>query len=486
MVAPRFIDSFETVSPDVLRARDAQNVAERKAFHSQVAPVIVPQSNRLGNSNYFQLDEQAKHYRYWSYIAINKVAERCARQFPQIGVKKRGNGKQSRLPRETRQFLKRQYGWLQHLDEDLEPVAESHPLVRLFAEVNPGDTWGEFLFETVLHIKLMGVFTWWLIPNGFRTQRAPGGLPAQLMALPPQWVTPEYNEDRTFRAWEILPYADESMRFELPFEQLVIGKKKHPRSKALLDAYSPLQAAPGWIDNVESIEMSRRAGFQNGVNPDVLVELDPQFYEVPDKDIIERIKQRFMERTRGVERRSGEPLIMPPGMKASKWSHTNKEMDFIESAAQIRDNVLALHGVPPVVAGVTSDYTRATAEAANVVFCDHEINPLLSFIAGVITEKLASLYDPRLVCWFADCVPSNAEFELAQDEADFKMGAIQPDEIRQKRGREPMGEPAYESGYLPVGLSPMNEDLQPEPLPEEMGGDVVEGEEETDEGGADE
>src|SRR5690606_12717997 len=104
-----------------------------------------------------------------------------------------------------------------------------------------------------------------------------------------------------------------------------------------------------------------------------------------------------------------------------------KEMDFIESASQTRDNNLALTGTPPVIAGVSSDYTRATADAATVVFCEHTINPTLGFIAGVLTEKVASLFDPRLVVWFADCVPANAEFELKQDEADFKMGALTPD-----------------------------------------------------------
>lgn len=469
MATARFIDSFQPHSPDVLRARESQNAAERKAFNNAMSPILVNQSHRLGNANYYRLDEQAKAYRYWQYIGINKLMDRCAHEFPQVGIKtKIRPGKQSRLPEPTRQFLRRQYGYLQHLDDDLEPVAENHPLVELFRSVNPDDTWGEFLSETVMFLKLMGVFVWWLIPNGIRTARAPGGLPSQLMALPPQWITPKYNNDRTFRVWEVLPYADESMRFELPFEQLVIGKKKNPRSKALMDPYSPLQAAPAWVDNVESIEMARRAGFAGGINPDMILEMDPAIYDSPQPDVIERIKQRFMERAANIERRNGEPLLMPPGMKATKWSHTNKEMDFIESGNQTRDNNLALTGTPPVIAGVTSDYTRATADAATVVFCDHSVNPTLGFISGVATEKVASRFDPRLIVWFADTTPANAEFELKQDEADFRMGALDPDEQRQKRGRKPKGEPAYQSGYLPTGLSPLSEELQEKLMQEEQ------------------
>lgn len=465
MVSLRFVDSFQPHSPDVLRARSAQNAGERKAFADALAPVIVNQTERFGNSNYYKLDEQAKAYRYWQYIGINKVADRCAHEFPQVGLKtKMQAGKQSRLPRQARQHLQKQYGYLQHLDEDLEPVGENHPLVDLLSRVNPEDTWASFLFETVMYLKLNGIFVWWLIPNGFRTARAPGGLPSQLMVLPPQWLCPKYNPDRTFRAWEVLPYADESMRFELPFEQIVIGKKKNPRSKSLMDPYSPLSAAPAWVDNVESIEKARRSGFEGGVNPDMLIKLDPAVYDTPNKDIIERIKQRFMERAASIERRNGEPLLMPPGMDAVKWSHTNKEMDFIDSAAQVRDNNLALTGTPPVIAGVTSDYTRATADAATVVFCEHTINPTLGFIAGVLTEKVASLFDPRLVVWFADCVPANAEFELKKAEAEFKMGGRTPNEIRIASGLDPINEPAYESGYLPSSMAPLNEDLQPEPL----------------------
>lgn len=481
MVSPRFGEQFETVSPAVLRARESQNVAERRAFNDALSPVLIPESQRLGNVNYFKVDEQVKQYRYWTYIAVNKIAERASQQFPQIGIKRKMAGQRSRVGRQVRQHLLGQ-GYLQNFDDDLEPAPESHPLVELLRTVNPGDTWGEFLTETVLFLRLTGAFVWWLIPNQFRTERAPGGLPAQLMVLPTQWVTPQYDDQRRFRAWEVLPYADESMRFELPFEQLVIGKYKNPRSKALMDPVSPIQQAPDWIDNIERIEKARKAGFANGVNPDVLVEIDPAHYAEPDKDLLARIKQRFMERAANLTSRNGEPMLMPPGMTAKPWSVTNKEMDFMSSADQVRDNTLALHGVPPVIAGVTSDYNRATSEAATVVFCDYTINPLLSFVAGVLTEKVASLYDPRLVAWFQDCVPSNVEFELQQDEADFRMGAIGPDEIREKRGREAKGEAAYETGYLPTSMSPLDEDLQPEPLEMEPAGNVPGGDDGDDDG----
>jgi phage portal protein BeeE len=64
-------------------------------------------------------------------------------------------------------------------------------------------------------------------------------------------------------------------------------------------------------------------------------------------------------------------------------------MDYVESAEQLRDNVLALFHVPAVSAGIVRNVTFGAILAANVNFCSVAVNPLLRMMSRTITEKLA-------------------------------------------------------------------------------------------------
>lgn len=452
---PRFVDTYSPRSSGGFMGQAASG------YSASVAPLFVDQFAVDGTRrDWRKIDEQTRHYTYWNYVATNRICDYAGGLSPEVGVnrKKAGQvGKGNNLDPRQRAHLQRVYGWQKPVVDNLEPAPETHPLVTLLDDVNPEDAWSEFLFELLMDWRITGYFYIWAIPNGF-------GLPAELWIIPPHWITPKYSESGKLLHWRVVPDGDERRARDIPADQIIEGKRKNPRSKR--EAYSPLQAGSHWIDNVEQIEMSRRAGFANGVNPDIILQLGEQ-YSKPTEGELRKLKEKFMLRSANLVKRMGEPVISPPNVKVEKWSNTPREMAWTESAAQARDNNLALHGVPPVVAGVTSDYTRATAEAALVVFCEFTINPELRRLANILTEKLATRFDPRLVIWFPDCTPENAEFELKALEAHFKMGGVTSGEVRESAGREPIDGPLYETGWIPAGMSPLNEDLQPEPIDDE-------------------
>lgn len=449
MIAPLMLDGFQPV---------ARQAVTRQPY-ARTGDLFLDTNALLGTDrDAAKMREQVRAYRYWNYVAINRIADRCAGETPQFGyVTTRRDGDQRQIGQLTRQHLQRHYGVLQHAEQDMEPLPDSHPMCELFQRVNGEDSYGEFLFETIMMWKLTGQFFWWVIPNGM-------GLPAELWVIPSQWVSPRYAKSGQLVAWEIRPDNGRAGTMELPPNEVLQGKFKSPRSK--VDGHSPLEAAPRWTDNVEAIEQSRGHAFANGTNPDLWLELDKDKYPDPAPDVLTKIKEKFLRRAGGFHR-TGEPLITPPGVIPHKWSNTPKEMDFGTSATQARDNALALHGVPPVVAGISSDYTRATADAAAAVFCEVTINPLLTRFAGIVTEKLACRWDARIRMWFHDCVPDDSDFKLRQQEAAFKMGGWFPNDQRVAMGLEPIDDPRYNTGYLPAGQSPLNDDLQPEDLPDD-------------------
>jgi phage portal protein BeeE len=465
MATPRFGDTFKPSAALVAAGSASASVSNsirQSNFPPHVAPVFAPSGHSFApNSNMSLHQEQVKHFTYWNYVAIKRIADRFSEPFPHVGfpVRRSGGAQHQMMIRgKQRQFMSQSYGsrWLQSHEHDLEPVADNHPMIELLHHVNGEDTWPEFAYETAVMWLLTGKFYWWVIPNSIATANSPQGMPAELWVIPTQWVEPIYHpQTGELLRYDVTPDGNRARRWEIPPEQIVSGKFKSPKSK--VDGWSALLAGAMWIDNVESIESSKWHSFKNGPNPSMLLEFDGEKYNDPSGDIVERIKEKFLARAAGVTR-AGEPLLIPPGVTSKAWTRPPKEMDYQDSGAQVRDNNLALHGVPPVVAGITSDYTRATAEAANYVFCEVTLNPLFRQFAGILTEKIGPRFDDRIRCWYEDCRPANAEQTLKEMEFAFGSGARTPDEIRQWLGDEPFGSDPYTTGYVPSGFRPLNED----------------------------
>jgi len=410
-----------------------------------------------------------KHYRLWNYVAISRICYKISESFPHIShvTEDREEGY---LSREQRQHL-RSHGGVLQIHEDLEPVNGRHPLSELVHKVNPQDWWGSFIFETVMFWQLTGEFYWWLVPNA-------AGLPSEMWVLPSQWVQPKWGNDGELEGYQVEPDGDARRRSLLPPDQIIVGRHKSPINKD--QAHSPTAAGAEWIDNSESIEKARWQTFQNGPLPSVAVELDPEYYAKPDPEVLRAVKDRFVARYGGTAR-AGEPMITPPGMKVTPFSMKPAEMDFPATIDQVRDQVLALHGVPKVIAGVTTDVNRAAIFGANLIFCESTINPLLTMLAGIMTEKLAPRFGSDLRIWFDDCRPDDAESEREETRLDWLMGAITPNERRADRGRDSLESATADEGYIPLGVQPIGStDDEPLTLPPEDDEDVRGEDEEAD------
>jgi hypothetical protein len=454
MIAPRFSDTI-----------DADN-----AVVQAPAPAGMPGLGWVSNPPWgenpgqLQAMELSRHFKYWAYICIHRIGNIFAESFPCLSWPTTGQPGRRYLTSWQKAFLQKIYGrrWLQSVDDDLEPVPDTHPLYRVMQRVNSEDTWFEFAYETCLFLYLMGKFYWWLIPSGLRGEKGLP-LPAEFWVIPTQWVREIYAKSGTLIKYQVVPDSLGTFReLDLPPEEVVWGKFKSPRSK--IDGFSPLMAAPLWPELSEIIERSRGQSFKNGVNPDLIVKLG-QRYANPTQEDLTRIKERFLARAAGVIR-TGEPLLVPPDIDVEKWTTVPKEMDYPQSAEQLRNSVLALFGVPPIIAGMTTDYNRATADAAMVVFAENVLNPLGRLVAGVLTEKVASRYDPTLRVWYEDWTPRDAEFWLKKQQFAADNGAYSPDDIRRDMDLDPYDEPWSESPYMAMGKRPLSEDAQPEPEPQ--------------------
>jgi phage portal protein BeeE len=437
-----FLDDFRPVRQST--------AADSASFRTLTGPGDTSRTNNLVSTR-----QQLKSYRFWNYIAINRICTKLAQMMPMVSLPTRGmRVSQRHLSFKQREHLETNYsGTLQSVADDLTPLPDTHPLVKLLAKPNGRDWWGVLVWETHLYWQLTGRFYWWLVPNGL-------GLPVEIHCVPTDMVLPQFDNQGTQTGWK-LQRPGTVAPLNVPLNEIVEGKFPSPLGK--LEAQSPSQAGDLWIDNSEALEESRGFSMRNSVRPSVLLSFDEK-HEKVSEDVLDRLKEKFSRKILGISR-SGEPLIAPPGIKVTPWGTTPKEMDFPESSDQLRDGILSLRGVPKALAGMNGDLNKASIEGAEVVFCDYTVNPLAALFAGFITSNVAGRFDPRIIVWFDDVKPRDASQEREEWKLDFGMGAASPDERRSYRGQKPWGvKGVSDVGYLPSSIVPVD-DIEDDPIP---------------------
>ena len=466
---PSLLDTFEP----------ATFPTQSQAMAGPVIPQLVSldPAQRYNRGTIRTSREQVSHYTEWNYVSISALAWRFSQLCPYTGSVSgsstaRPNTRQ-RLSYAQAQNLQRNYPRILQSagHQEIEPLDQSHPFARLIGSVNSADWWQAFAYEFLTSLETFGRCYVWLLPNNLRAANGVGNQPAELHIIPATWIEPYFADSSASQTgWVITPEGDTTRREFFPLEWVEYCRYKSPISK--WDGFSPMTGGSRWIENAESIEVSRTMQFRNGGNPDLLVTLDPDVHDKPNPNLIVRIKEAVMQRASGL-RRHGEPLIAPPGIKYEKWSTSPREMDYGTSANQARDQVLALRGTPKVLFGITEDVNRASIEGANIIF-GQNLNPRAAFIAGFFTERIAPRFGQGLCLWFSDAVPTDSADEREEVKIDLSSGAMSPDERRIQRGREPWGITTAETGYMPSGMVPLDPEAIPEPPSPEPGADTGE------------
>jgi HK97 family phage portal protein len=413
-------------------------------------------------------NEMAAHYRHYTYIAVGAIARTIAGLKPNIARVTvpdefgwEGRGQKDEKVRAAWQYghksILRQHRYRKSLNaiqehEEVEPVASTHPLVRLFAHPNDMDVACDLWYELLMHLELSGNAYLWVVPNKM-------GLPYQLCVIPSHWVWPHVNqmhdpeEGGLIDYYEIRPWIGPgAMRF--PASEVIHFRYKSPVHK--LDGYSPQTAGSEWIDCAESIDRARFWQFKNGSFPQGAINLGETWkqQDIGPEDL-ERIYALFFARSQG-EGNTGRPIIMPPDAEYAPLSIAPLEMAYESSGDQMLAWVLALWGVPKEITGLQPIGSDLSWYAPLLMFFQHTINPKLQYIGEVLTSKLAHRFDESLRIWWDDHTPQSPAQINSDLQLDYQYGLRTPNE-----GRAIRGLPAYEHG----GDDPLvNPSLAPMPL----------------------
>lgn len=356
--------------------------------------------------------EQVRHFQSWVYAAVSAIAQEVAKHRP---------------------YAYRETG---PADHEQVMLSHQHPLMRLLANPNPWLTPWELWYLTVVNLELTGNCFWYA--PGLKAGHADLGVPGELWVIPSPWVRVLPDAGRFVAGYEVGAPGQ-------PAERLAAGEVVHLKYPNPLDPHyglSPLQANALCVDANVELQKARYQAFRNGQRPGVVLTTD----QILSDATVRRLEESVQARLGGRENWH-RPLVLEQGLRASPWTLTPAEMDFLNSAKLTRDEILAIYRVPAPIAGVVEQVGLGSQIwlGARVMFCEGAVQPKLDLIAQSLTRDLARRYGADLAIAFPDCSPRNHAERRADDELDARMGLRTVNEIRRSRGMEPFTDPKYDA-----------------------------------------
>ncbi len=361
--------------------------------------------------------EQLRNYRSWVYAAINAIAQEAARNRP---------------------FLYRNTGQAEH---EMIALPHTHPLCRLLDRPNPWLTPWELWYLTVVYLELTGNAFWYIAPQCVTDVRM--GTPGEIWIIPTPWVRVVPDRTHFVKAYQIA--APGMATEEFAPEEIIHLKYPNP-----LDPHyglSPLQANALSVDANTALLQSRYHTFQAGSRPGVVLQTEQTLSD----QTVARLEEKLMAKLSGRENWH-RPLVLEQGLKASPWTLTPAEMDFLNSSRMTRDEILAVFRVPPPITGIVENMGLGADIwfGARVMFCEGTIQPKLDLIGQVLTRDLAHHYGPDVAVSFPECSPRNLDQRRKDDELDATLGLRTFNEIRKARGLDPYPDPRFDKPILPA------------------------------------
>ncbi|MFO0809066.1 MAG: phage portal protein [Gemmataceae bacterium] len=357
--------------------------------------------------------EQLRQYSSWVYAAVNAIAQAVAGQTPE---------------------LYRSTGPATH---DREPLGPDHPLAQLLAAPNPWTTPWELWYLTTVYLELTGNCYWYLAPLAAGDTAL--SLPGELWVVPSPWVRPVPDARRFLRGYEVCAPGSAPETFST--DEIIHLKYPNP-----LDPYrglSPLQANALTVDANTELQRSRYQAFHLGQRPGVVLQTEQALSEPTVRRLEETIQSRF-----GGRENWHRPLVLEQGLRASPWTLSPAEMDYLNSSRMTRDEIFALFRVPGPIAGLVENLGLGADIwfGARAMFCEGTVQPKLDLIAQTLTRDLGRRYGVTIA--FPPCSPRNQAERRADDELDVRTGLRTVNEIRRGRGLEPYADSRFDEPFL--------------------------------------
>lgn len=329
-------------------------------------------------------------------------------------------------------------------EEQLDPIME-HPFIDVINNVNPFSNRFELMTITQINLELTGNAYWWIPKNRL-------GVPYMIWNIPSHWVTIVPSPEEFISGYVVhVPKRGE----KIPFPEDEIIHFKFPTPFDIFYGSSPTLAGAHAIDLNLEIKKWGINYFLNNAQPSGVLttkdSLSPEGYK--------RLRREWNRKYQG-SGNAGKMAILEDGLTFQQIGSSIKDARFDVVNKDIRNEILAMYGVPASKLGLVEDVNRANADANDYTYQKDTIQPRLTLIEEKLNEKFIPIYDKNLVCKFENPVPEDKEFMLLEREKNITTGFSSIDDERKKAGLEPYNLPETSVPLITFSLTPAG---QPKP-----------------------
>lgn len=316
-----------------------------------------------------------------------------------------------------------------------EETVFDHPALTLLSYVNEYFTKSTLFERLQADLELFGNHYWLIVKNS-------KGVPIEIYPLLSANVRPVADQTKYVKYYE---YSMDGKGYKIPAEDIVHFKNYSPFS--FIQGVSTLEAARLAVDNDEAAKMYSNQFFKNGAVPGVILEY-PGTINAETQKIM---RMQWDEQYAGFQK-AYRTAVAAGGLKIHQMDVKQSDMQLIEQRRFSRDEIFAIFGVPPTIAGVNEATVYAAAKAAEYSFARFTIEPKLTKIIDTLNEFFLSYFPDaeNLKLSHKSQVFEDVAEKTAFYTAGIAHGFLSPNDIRRKEGLPELED--GESVYLPLNL----------------------------------
>lgn len=271
--------------------------------------------------------------------------------------------------------------------ERWEPVP-GHPLDVLIKNPNEYQSQAEFLYRTVASLYVSG--------NSVNSKvRGLGNVPLELWSVGPIGVKPIPHKEDFIKGYE---YEVGGKRDTILAEDAIHIQFPDPANQ--LWGHAPIMSGARAVDVETEAAKWQQISFKNRCIPDGVMTFERDLTQKQYDDI----RKNLRESAQGANR-ARDILVVGHAAKYNPIGFSAKEMDFIESRNMTREELLAIHGVPPPTVGIYDNATLNNIRTAREILWLDTVLPLANWLASGFNLQLAPefgddlriMYDPTNV-----------------------------------------------------------------------------------------
>ncbi len=381
---------------DPMRARALSEVSGSTIdqLGGMLAEVLGTQTPGLNQSG-LTVRQQVESLKHWVYVCVVRIREAV-----------------SKNPRRLLEMA---------TDGDTEEIFDpNHDFNRLLTNPNPWDTDIEFWQQTMTYLELTGNAIWLLVRDGL-------GI-AEMWVIPSQWIKPKHTSKEPLVGYE-MDIGSGAKPIPIPIEDIVHIRYPNPMDRFW--GLGTLSAAVQAMKSVDRIKASQLAAFNNEILSSLYFYTEGEM----SQPAYERLREVIQSRYAGPEN-ARLPMLLEEATKIGQLNHKPAEMDYPGSSKLTRDEILAIFGVPPILASEIGTANRANSESQIRIFQEFTVLPRLCLIQARVNKELIPEFGDNLRFEFENPVPLDKLVSQKQRNEGVKGDYMLANEARDELGLE--------------------------------------------------